>query len=204
MKRFFTALALVAMMAAPIAFAQKNYISEELFTYMHSGPGTKYRIIGSVDAGAKITILSTSLNTEYTQVKDDRGRTGWVETKYITNKTGLKIRVPALEMELKQVKSALSRAQSNAQSKNQDLIESLVQRSSQVKELEQYASELNQKLIDAQSENRELTARIDTQKDDLLMRYFTYGALVAGIGLLFGLALPHIIPRRKKNQSGWA
>lgn len=36
------------------------------------------------------------------------------------------------------------------------------------------------------------------------MRYFMYGGGVAGLGLLFGLVLPHLIPRRKKNNGGWA
>jgi SH3 domain protein len=31
-----------------------------------------------------------------------------------------------------------------------------------------------------------------------------YGGGVAGAGLLFGLILPHIIPRRKKSPNGWA
>ncbi|POF59589.1 arylsulfatase, partial [Vibrio vulnificus] len=44
----------------------------------------------------------------------------------------------------------------------------------------------------------------DTQKDDLLLKYFMYGGGVAGIGLLFGLILPYMIPRRKKSNSGWA
>lgn len=205
MKRFLTALAIVTMMTvAPVAFSQNNYISDELFTYMHSGPGTKYRIIGSVDAGTKITLLGRHPNTGYTQIKDDKGRNGWVESKHVTKKSGLKIRVPALEAELKQLKASLSDAQNNSQKKNQGLIKSLALRTTQVENLELHTNELNQKLIDAQSEIRELTARIDTQKDDLLMRYFTYGGIVAGIGLLFGLVLPHVIPRRRKNQNGWA
>nr|WP_205744027.1 TIGR04211 family SH3 domain-containing protein [Grimontia sedimenti] len=192
------------MLAVPTAHAKDNYISDELFTYMHSGPGTQYRIIGSVDAGTKVTVVDSNRNAGYTQIIDDRGRKGWVETKYVSKQPGLKVRVPALEEELKQVKEALSSAQGDAEAKTKGLIESLDQRNAQVKELEQHTSELNQKLIDAQTEIRELRARIDTQKDDLLMRYFTYGGMVAGGGLLFGLILPHIIPRRKKRNNGWA
>ena len=51
---------------------------------------------------------------------------------------------------------------------------------------------------------RNLRAKLDTQKDDLLLKYFMYGGGVAGIGLLFGLILPHIIPRKKRSPSGWA
>lgn len=102
------------------------------------------------------------------------------------------------------MKTALSSAQGDAEAQTKGLIESLDQRNAQVKELESHTSELNQKLIDAQAEIRELRARIDTQKDDLLMRYFMYGGMVAGGGLLFGLVLPHVIPRRKKRNNGWA
>ncbi|NGO00192.1 SH3 domain-containing protein [Grimontia sp. S25] len=204
MKQLFSALAVLMMLAVPTAHAKDNYISDELFTYMHSGPGTQYRIIGSVDAGTKVTVVDSNRNAGYTQIIDDRGRKGWVETKYVSKQPGLKVRVPALEEELKQVKEALSSAQGDAEAKTKGLIESLDQRNAQVKELEQHTSELNQKLIDAQTEIRELRARIDTQKDDLLMRYFTYGGMVAGGGLLFGLILPHIIPRRKKRNNGWA
>lgn len=203
MKQLFTALALVAMMAAPISFAQDSYISDELFTYMHSGPSAKFRIIGSVDAGAKVKTLSTNAEAGYSQIIDKRGRKGWIESKYITSTPGLKIRFPALNSELTQLKSELQIAKTAAQNKNKDLISSLETRTKQLKELEIYSSDLNQRLLNAQSEIRELSAKIDTQKDDLLMRYFSYGGLVAGIGLLFGLILPFIIPRRKKTNSGW-
>nr|WP_194956918.1 TIGR04211 family SH3 domain-containing protein [Enterovibrio baiacu] len=192
------------MLVVPAAHAQDNYISDELFTYMHSGPGTQFRIIGSVDAGTKVTVVDRNRNAGYTQVLDERGRKGWVESKYVSNQPGLKTRMPALEKELTQVKSALANAQGDSEAKTKGLIESLEQRNAQLKELETHTSELNQKLIDAQSEIRELRARIDTQKDDLLMRWFTYGAMVAGAGLLFGLILPHLIPRRKKRNNGWA
>ncbi|WP_325893943.1 TIGR04211 family SH3 domain-containing protein [Grimontia sp. NTOU-MAR1] len=204
MKQLFSALAVLMLLTVPAAHAKDNYISDELFTYMHSGPGTQFRIIGSVDAGTKVTVVDSNRNAGYTQVIDDRGRKGWVETKYVSKQPGLKTRVPALEEELKQLKEALSSAQGDSEAKTKGLIESLDQRNAQVKELEQHTSELNQKLIDAQTEIRELRARIDTQKDDLLMRYFAYGGMVAGGGLLFGLILPHLIPRRKKRNNGWA
>ncbi|MEZ8027197.1 arylsulfatase [Enterovibrio norvegicus] len=204
MKQLFSALAVILMLVVPAAHAQDNYISDELFTYMHSGPGTQFRILGSIDAGTKVTVVDRNRNAGYTQVLDERGRKGWVESKYVSNQPGLKTRMPALEKELTQVKSALANAQGDSEAKTKGLIESLEQRNTQLKELETHTSELNQKLIDAQSEIRELRARIDTQKDDLLMRWFTYGAMVAGAGLLFGLILPHLIPRRKKRNNGWA
>ena len=94
------------MMISP-AFANNYFISEDLFTYMHTGPGSNYRIIGSVDAGTKITVKNTNRDSGYTQIRDDKNRVGWVESKYVTRKEGLKTRVPALEAELKRLRSAL-------------------------------------------------------------------------------------------------
>ncbi|KJG82309.1 hypothetical protein RN24_21495, partial [Yersinia pestis subsp. microtus bv. Ulegeica] len=34
----------------------------------------------------------------------------------------------------------------------------------------------------------------------IILQWFMYGGGVAGIGLLLGLVLPHLIPSRKKNN----
>ncbi|WP_074214174.1 TIGR04211 family SH3 domain-containing protein [Salinivibrio sp. ES.052] len=204
MKHLYSALVLLlVLIAAPRAMAE-NYISDDLFTYMHAGPGTQYRILGSVDAGDKVTVLKRNRDEGYTQVVDSRGRKGWVKSDYVTTQPGLKERVPALEAELKKVKSALASAQDDAKAQQKGLVSSLEKRNGQIEKLEAHSSELNRKLIDAQNEIRALRAKIDTQKDDLLMRWFTYGGMVAGGGLLFGLLLPHLIPRKKRRRDGWA
>ncbi len=203
MKRLLSTLA-IFLLVAPYSQADTKYISDELFTYMHTGPGTQYRIIGSVNAGTPVTIVATNAKEGYVQIVDNKDRKGWIESKYVTSQPSLRTRYPELEAELKQVKQELSTAQGDAQAQTKDLIESLNQRTVQLQVLEKKTSELNQQLNDDQEEIRALRARLDTQKDDLLMRYFTYGGLVAGGGLLFGLLLPHIIPRRKKQPNGWA
>lgn len=63
---------------------------------------------------------------------------------------------------------------------------------------------MSKQLSASQEEVRKLRAKLDTQKDDLLLKYFMYGGGVAGLGLLFGLILPSIIPRKKRSHNGWA
>ncbi|MFD2176388.1 TIGR04211 family SH3 domain-containing protein [Veronia pacifica] len=203
MKQLFSALAMLMLLLAPGAFAKSQYVSEDLFTYMHSGPGTKYRIIGSVDSGEAVTVIGGQKDG-YSQIIDSRGRKGWINSKYVSDNPGLKVRMPALEKELKTLKSALNNAQQDADSKQKGLVESLELRSKQLQELEVSNSQLRQKLEEALTEKRELSAKLDTQKDDLLMRYFLYGGIVAGVGLLFGLLLPHLIPKKKQHPRGWA
>ena len=197
-------LVLFAMLAAPAAFAQDRYIADKLFTYMHSGPNNSYRIIGSVDAGEKISFLQANKQTGYTQIQDNRGRKGWVESKFVTSQESMALRMPKLEKELAEVKAKLANARQSADSEKAGLISSLDSRNTQISELEQNYSEISQQLTSVQTENRELRAKLDTQKDDLLLKYFMYGGGVAGLGLLFGLILPHLIPRKRKSPNGWA
>ncbi|OZT82331.1 arylsulfatase, partial [Vibrio sp. 03_296] len=108
------------------------------------------------------------------------------------------------EKELKEVKSQLANARQNADTEKAGLVDSLDTRNQQISDLEKKYSEISDQLASVQTENRQLRAKLDTQKDDLLLKYFMYGGGVAGIGLLFGLILPYMIPRRKKSNSGWA
>ncbi|NLS12334.1 TIGR04211 family SH3 domain-containing protein [Vibrio sp. SM6] len=203
MKKLFAAV-FIALMASSAAWAQSRYIADELFTYMHSGPSNNYRIIGSVDAGTKINLLQTNKETGYSEIVDDRGRKGWVQSKFVTARESVALRLPRLEKELVEVKAQLANARQSADSEKAGLADSLELRNQQISELEQKYGEINAQLTNIESENRQLRAKIDTQKDDLLLKYFTYGGGVAGLGLLFGLILPHLIPRRKKSPNGWA
>lgn len=196
-------MVLFSMLAAP-TFAQDRYIADKLFTYMHSGPSNQYRILGSIDAGEKVKLIEVNKESGYSHIADERGRTGWVESRFITREVSNTLRLPALEKELEEVKKLLANARQNADSEKAGLAESLELRNQQIADLERNYADISKQLTDSQSEIRELRAKLDTQKEDLLLKYFTYGGGVAGIGLLLGLVLPHIIPRRKLHPAGWA
>ncbi|PAS40362.1 arylsulfatase [Vibrio cholerae] len=196
-------MVLFSMLAAP-TFAQDRYIADKLFTYMHSGPSNQYRILGSIDAGEKVKLIEMNKESGYSHIADERGRTGWVESRFITREVSNTLRLPALEKELEEVKKLLANARQNADSEKAGLAESLELRNQQIADLERNYADISKQLTDSQSEIRELRAKLDTQKEDLLLKYFTYGGGVAGIGLLLGLVLPHIIPRRKRHPAGWA
>ncbi|RJX70487.1 SH3 domain-containing protein [Vibrio sinensis] len=195
---------LASLFVVPTALAQERYISDNLFTYMHSGPSNQFRIIGSIDAGDKVKLISTDKKAGYTQIADERGRKGWVESRFVTQQESLTLRMPKLEKELTFVKKELANAQSNANQEKKGLADSLETRNRQISELEENYSNMSNQLSASQEEVRKLRAKLDTQKDDLLLKYFTYGGGVAGIGLLLGLVLPHLVPRRKRSPSGWA
>ncbi len=202
MKHFIRLILLACAISAPVHAQQTKYISDDLFTYMHSGPGTQYRILGSINAGAKVTQLDSG--SGYTKVKDERGREGWIKTDFISTTPGLKERLPALEQSLSETKAQLATAEQDADQRNASLISSLEVRDQQIEDLESRNQEVSEQLNAAETEMRAMRAKLDTQQNDLLMRWFLRGGMVAGGGLLLGLCLPHMIPRRKKKPNGWA
>ncbi len=42
--------------------AEKRYVSDDLSTYVHSGPGTKYRIVGTLNAGKRLNCFPQITN----------------------------------------------------------------------------------------------------------------------------------------------
>ena len=186
------------LLALPVS-AANNYVADDLYTYMHAGPGTKYKIIGSVNAGEKIKIIQTDKNAGFTQIKDLRGRDGWINSKYTSNKPGLKERLAKLEIEFSKLNTQLRTNKDKANKDIASLEDNLKSHSSKVRELENTNTTLNEKLQQVQVLNNNLNEKLDTEKNDLLMRWFSYGGMVGGIGLLFGLMLPSLIPSRRKK-----
>lgn len=169
------------------ASAATRYISDNLYTYIHSGPGTKYKIIGSVNAGKQIKVLQTSAG--FTQIEDSRGRLGWIDSKYVSKQAGLKERLEKLETKYSKLNAQLGTTQDNLKSHRNE-----------VSELKNTNVKLNEDLQKVQTLNESLNEKLDTEKTDLLLRWFSYGGMVGGIGLLLGLILPSLIPSRKKNR----
>lgn len=156
-------MVLFSMLAAP-TFAQDRYIADKLFTYMHSGPSNQYRILGSIDAGEKVKLIEVNKESGYSHIADERGRTGWVESRFITREVSNTLRLPALEKELEEVKKLLANARQNADSEKAGLAESLELRNQQIADLERNYADISKQLTDSQSEIRELRAKLDTQK----------------------------------------
>ena len=77
-------LTLLALSATAVSHAEETrYVSDELNTWVRSGPGDHYRLVGTVNAGEEVTLLQTDANTNYAQVKDSSGRTAWIPLKQL-------------------------------------------------------------------------------------------------------------------------
>ncbi|SUI45122.1 SH3 domain-containing protein [Serratia marcescens] len=52
----------------------------------------------------------------------------------------------------------------------------------------------------AQKKVNAVNLQLDDKQRTIILQWFMYGGGVAGVGLLLGLLLPHLIPRRKNNN----
>ena len=88
-------LTLLALSATAVSHAEETrYVSDELNTWVRSGPGDHYRLVGTVNAGEEVTLLQTDANTNYAQVKDSSGRTAWIPLKQLSTEPSLRPRRP--------------------------------------------------------------------------------------------------------------
>ncbi|MCV5389503.1 TIGR04211 family SH3 domain-containing protein, partial [Escherichia coli] len=90
----------------------------------------------SINAGSKVQLLQANKDTGYTQVRDDRGRTGWVQSKFVTNQESMAIRLPRIEKELSEVKEQLANARQTSDTEKAGLVTSLETRNQQITDLE--------------------------------------------------------------------
>lgn len=173
------------------ATADSGYIVDNLFIYAHSGPSKNYRIVGSIDAGTQIRIISQPQDG-YIQIVDDKDREVWVEEKFVTLQAGLKQQLNEASESLVILKSDLKDAQAQLpvlQQNNNDLRNenALLQKS--IADLQTQLSEQQQKSLQKkQSEQHKLLA---------------YGGGIAFSGLLLGVLLTVFLSRRKRYD-GWA
>lgn len=195
-----TLILLLIISLSSVANALTRYVSDDLYTYMHTGPGTKYKIIGSVNSGEKIKVLKTNKNAGFTQIKDSKGRTGWIRSKYTSRQPGLKERLEKLEVKFTNLKAQLHTAKEKANTDIANLEDNVNSHSNKVRKLQSTNTKLNKQLQQIQALNDNLNEKLDTKKTDLLIRWFTYGGMVAGAGLLLGLILPSLIPNRRKRN----
>jgi SH3 domain protein len=71
---------------------------------------------------------------------------------------------------------------------------------STISSLQKENQDLKNQLVVAQKKVNAVNLQLDDKQRTIILQWFMYGGGVAGVGLLLGLLLPHLIPRRKNNN----
>ncbi|CNI72790.1 SH3 domain-containing protein [Yersinia mollaretii] len=179
---------------------EKRYISDELDTYVHSGPGNQYRIVGTLKGGDEVTLISVDEGTNYGQIRDSKGKTIWIPLSQLSETPSLRIRVPDLEQQVKTLTDKLANIDNSWNQRTAEMQQKVAASDSVISELQKENESLKNQLVVAQKKVSAVNLQLDDKQRTIILQWFMYGGGVAGIGLLLGLVLPHLIPSRKKNN----
>jgi SH3 domain protein len=191
----FTIICTLCILPAPQAFAQQSggetrYISDDLFTFLHSGPGRNYRILGSIVAGTPVQVLQTDSESNYVEIIDDKERTGWVDGEFVSTQKSLRELVPSLQQQMADATQSAQQQQAENDSLRQ-----------QIGELTTQNATVSKELANLKKLNADYSQQIDSADQTAQMQWFTRGGIVAVIGLILGIIVAYLPKKRRKNDN---
>ena len=169
---------------------ETRYISDDLFTYLHAGPGRNFRILGSVVAGTRVTLLQTDAEKNFVEIIDDKQRTGWVDAEFINISRSVRTLVPGLQQQVEKTENTIMQ-----QRESNDLL------NQQILDLTSQNTNLKKKLSNAEKENTKITQTLADYDQTAQMEWFTRGGIVAVISLLVGIILTYLPKKRRRNDN---
>lgn len=173
------------------ADGEVRYIIDDLYTYMHSGPGRNYRIIGSINAGSKINQLNINTESNYIEIIDDKNRRGWVDGRHISATESMRERLTIIEQQL-----AFSGEQV---ADKQEEIESL---QAQLAQLNDEHTALQEKLKSVEGQFDEAQSSLSNRGMEEQKQWFITGGSF-GVGcILLGVILSLVL-KRKRREDTW-
>ena len=188
----------ISFMGAPLLAQEPNdgkgeirYISDDLFTFLHTGPGRNFRILGSVVAGTRVTLLQENTEKNFVEIIDDKQRTGWVNAEFINGSESVRALVPDLQLQLEKTENeVLQQRQSN------DLL------NQQIADLISQSTHLKKRLRDTEAENVKITQTLANNDHTAQIKWFTRGGIIALISLFLGIIITYI-PKKRRNNDKW-
>ena len=174
-----------------LAEGQSRYISDNVFLYLLGGPGTEFRIVGSIEAGQPVTLLNETQG-DYSKIIDHKGRAGWVQTNLISSTQSFREQVPTLTTELAQAKAKLAEVSSSTDNHADELLE-----------LKAKLSELETTLAKTTQERDQLKNAVDRTAQDERFELWRQGGLIAGMGLILGIILVYLPRPQRRNKKRW-
>jgi len=178
-----------------------DYITENLSTYMRKGAGDQYKISGAIQAGEKITVLDRK--DRFVLIRDSRNREGWVLASEISQTASPKDLIPQLQQQVQDLSTKLGKIDADWQQRTVEMQRRSQQAEQQSSQLLDQNAQLKRELEILKNKNRDLETMHDSEKREIVIQWFIYGGSVLAAGLILGLLIPFILPRRKRSN-GWS
>lgn len=211
-------LLLLIFSAASTVGAEVRYVTDQLSLSVRAGTSTSHKIVQMVPSGQAVKVLKT-LPSGYSEVRTQRGRQGWILSRYLMDKPAARERLETAEAlaaklqtenaQLTAELAALRESSNNAGQRNAELSQREQELSAQLQEIRRTAAgaltlaeqnktfkrELLQKEKDIQSLIQQ-AATVDKRADQ---QWFMIGAIVVLVSIFLGHLLPRMRLRKGSN-----
>lgn len=191
---------LSSLLGCSLPAFSSDYITENLSTYMRKGAGDQFKISGSIQAGEKITVLDRK--ERFVLIRDSRNREGWVLASEVSQTASPKELIPQLQQQVQDLNGRLAKIDSDWQQRTVEIQRRSNESQKQTSDLLAENAQLKREMEILKNKNRSLETMQDSEKRSIAIQYFIYGGSVLVVGLILGLILPYLAPRRKRG--GWA
>ena len=184
-----------------LVHAETQYVTENLNTYLRKGAGDNFKIAGAIQAGEQVTVLNRQ--ERYSLIRDSRNREAWILNSELTSTPSSKNENPKLKAQVQELTMKLNRIDSDWQQRTEEMKRRSDDSNQKSSQLLEENSQLKRELEITKNKNRDLEALLDAGKREIAIQWFIYGGSVLGVGLLLGLIIPVIMPKRRRND-GWS
>ena len=201
-KKLRTALLSAVLLGASTQAFAADYIAENLSTYMRKDAANQFKIAGSIQAGEPVTVLDKKDN--FVLIRDSRNREGWVLASEISQTASPRELIPQLQQEVQTLTAKLKNMDSDWQRRTAEMQRRSQDAEKQSSNLFEENAQLKRELEIVKNKNRNLEIMQDAEKRTIAIQYFIYGGSVLVVGLLLGLIIPIILPKRRSRNGGWS
>ncbi|MET1254592.1 TIGR04211 family SH3 domain-containing protein [Aliikangiella maris] len=177
-------------LGAPV-YAEVGYVDDQTKIWTRTGPSNDYKVRFKLSPGTKFEILERNEETGYVHIKDEEGRTSWLDSQYITE-------TPTAGVLLAEARRNLSNIKQN----HQDRIGALERQINELKPLEKTNRDLQGELAKLQTQFEKVSQEKQTYEGRFNREIFFAGAVVFFGGILFGFILTKL--GGKSRHSGWS
>lgn len=171
--------------------ADLKYITDDLYTFLHAGPGRNYRILGSVIAGNAVQVINTDEQSGFVEVIDDQDRTGWVDGRFIVSEPSIRVQLPELNTRVTSANEQINQLINENERLNQ-----------QLSGISESRTEQDERLLQLEQENSRLTEQLAAKGKAEEQNWMVKGGGLALGSLLIGVVLSFVLKGRKRRD-GW-
>ena len=170
--------------------AETVYIDDKIKIWSRTGESNDYRVKYQYAPGTKLEVIQKNEESGFVEVRDETGRTGWLDSKFITSEP------TAHQLLVNANKQITSLTQSHLEK-----ISVLEKRVIDLAPLESFNQELQNKLARQETELEQLRQKSEVYKGGFYSEVFFMGAVVVLSGMLLGWLLSKLGGRRR--NTGW-